>query len=396
MPADASIYNLMQQPKAAPGPLDQFAQAQTVRNLMQSGQLQDAQIRTAERTLADDESTAAAYREAAGDPKRLKELLYGRGLYKQATAAEKAALEAQKEKGLIQKNEVDVRGAQVKQLRDITAGIQDDVGLRLLRDETTKIFGPEVAAQIPQTTADPSFRAWQEKAVLDSDKFIAQQNALRSDATSRRGQDMSAATAAEGRAQSAREGAAGRAVTIRGQDLTDTRAREAAAAAAAKEKSPSDAENVAAGYAARMRNSALLLSDLEKTGGKPELTETALSAVGSKMGANISMSPDRQKYRQAQEDWVRAKLRKESGAVIADDEMEREIRVYFPQIGDDPGTVAQKADSRKQAEISMAQAAGKAKIPDPVTPGGQSASGRIGQPTRAQIDAELKRRGIIK
>jgi hypothetical protein len=65
-------------------------------------------------------------------------------------------------------------------------------------------------------------------------------------------------------------------------------------------------------------------------------------------------------HRQAQEDWVRAKLRKESGAVIADEEMEREIATYFPKPGDTPQVIKQKAKARETAIQGMKKAAGPA------------------------------------
>ena len=55
----------------------------------------------------------------------------------------------------------------------------------------------------------------------------------------------------------------------------------------------------------------------------------------------------------------RAKLRKESGAVIADEEMDREIRVYFPQLGDSTAVISQKRDSRKVAQDAMIRSAGR-------------------------------------
>jgi hypothetical protein len=79
-----------------------------------------------------------------------------------------------------------------------------------------------------------------------------------------------------------------------------------------------------------------------------------------KLGANVSRDAERQKYRQAQEDWVRSKLRKESGAVIADEEMDREIRVYFPQLGDKQAVIDQKKDARKVALSAMFKSAGRA------------------------------------
>jgi hypothetical protein len=187
----------------------------------------------------------------------------------------------------------------------------------------------------------------------------------------------------------------GQEITVRGQDLADDRARQDLALKGLEVKEGEDGtysvidkktnevhpvlqngqpmrspksggtegERISAGFAHRMVATAGILGALEKKGeGKPEILEALLSKapIVGKAASNIFSSEDRQKYRQAQEDWVRAKLRKESGAVIGDDEMDREIRTYFPQIGDGKKVIEQKADARKTAEQGMIQNAGKA------------------------------------
>lgn len=125
-----------------------------------------------------------------------------------------------------------------------------------------------------------------------------------------------------------------------------------------------EGEKTAAGYADRMTAAEKIIGQVASASPKaqkPGLIEQATGGTG--LTANLSRDEDRQQYRQAQEDWVRAKLRKESGAVIADAEMEREISVYFPQIGDGPKVVKQKADARKVAEEAMRKAAGRAASP---------------------------------
>jgi hypothetical protein len=128
---------------------------------------------------------------------------------------------------------------------------------------------------------------------------------------------------------------------------------------------------MAAGYYDRMQSAEKVMKPIEKDAGKPGVRESMMMALpGGEMAANAlpqimgGRSADRQSYRQAQEDWVRAKLRKESGAVIADTEMEREIRTYFPQVGDAPKVIAQKAHSRQVAANAMKTGAG------PVAPAG--------------------------
>jgi hypothetical protein len=70
------------------------------------------------------------------------------------------------------------------------------------------------------------------------------------------------------------------------------------------------------------------------------------------------MSPEQQKYKQAADNWIRANLRKESGAVIGADEMAAEYATYFPQPGDTPEVIAQKAEARRITTDAMKQNAG--------------------------------------
>jgi hypothetical protein len=96
---------------------------------------------------------------------------------------------------------------------------------------------------------------------------------------------------------------------------------------------------------------------LENAFGTPSKTQSILRSIpsaGVTTGiANVFESSGRQQYRQAQENWVTANLRAESGAVIGTDEMEKEISKYFPQTNDKPETIAQKAQARKSAELAM-------------------------------------------
>jgi hypothetical protein len=74
----------------------------------------------------------------------------------------------------------------------------------------------------------------------------------------------------------------------------------------------------------------------------------------------LAMSPETQQYQQAADDWIRSKLRKESGAVIGEDEMAKEYATYFPQPGDSKEVIEQKARARKVATDAMKRMAGTA------------------------------------
>jgi hypothetical protein len=76
--------------------------------------------------------------------------------------------------------------------------------------------------------------------------------------------------------------------------------------------------------------------------------------------SNPTASAKMQQYRQAASDWIRAKLRKESGAVIAKEEMQEEFKTYFPEWGDKKPVLDQKKRARKEAMRAMEIGAGEA------------------------------------
>lgn len=156
----------------------------------------------------------------------------------------------------------------------------------------------------------------------------------------------------------------------------------------APNSTPTGEENLSAGYARRMVEAEGLLAQAVARGYVPgNLRDAAAGAVAGgrdagfarRAAGNAAMSTEGQLYRQAQEDWVRAKLRRESGAVIGEEEMAREIQVYFPQPGDSEAVIAQKSEARRVATEAMRQGAGRAA---PTVPA-----------RAAPPDAALRRRG---
>ena len=88
-------------------------------------------------------------------------------------------------------------------------------------------------------------------------------------------------------------------------------------------------------------------------GAGAEMLASLPTMLGGKMLSNQARSGAQQRFRNAANEWIRAKLRKESGAVIAEDEMDEEYRTYFPVIGDEIETIEQKAKLRATATDSM-------------------------------------------
>lgn len=91
---------------------------------------------------------------------------------------------------------------------------------------------------------------------------------------------------------------------------------------------------------------------------------------------NAMRPDDTQAYEQSAQQWIRAKLRKESGAAIGKDEMANEFLTFFPQYWDGPETVAQKARAREEATKGMIAESGGAygqMFPPAAAPGGPEA-----------------------
>lgn len=98
----------------------------------------------------------------------------------------------------------------------------------------------------------------------------------------------------------------------------------------------------------------------EHTVGDVPFDDTVLAAVrgGSETAANFFRSAEGRRYTQAARQWIRSRLRKESGATISDSEFEGEFATFFPAPGDDEGTIERKREARIEAMRSMAAEAG--------------------------------------
>jgi hypothetical protein len=177
------------------------------------------------------------------------------------------------------------------------------------------------------------------------------------------------------------DSAASNAVTMRGQNMTDARQREAnelgkvpagyrqkadgtglefipggpADPNAAKKAAPTEFQGKSATFGARALEADKILNELG-TNYSPLGINTKSSAarvplVGGALeyGANLTLSDNSQKAEQAQRNFVNAVLRQESGAAINRDEFDNARKQYFPQPGDSQVVIAQKARNRQLA-----------------------------------------------
>lgn len=146
-------------------------------------------------------------------------------------------------------------------------------------------------------------------------------------------------------------------------------------------------------FAARMADAESVIQAMEAKGVSGSDYRTI--AAGSGL-TNWAASPDGQDYRQAQENWVTANLRKESGAAIGKDEMDKDVRKFFPTPGDGESVKAQKARARSVAQQGMLVQAGPgaAQVQGILEKAGakpsQAAAGGLPPDIQAIVDKHLK------
>jgi hypothetical protein len=117
-----------------------------------------------------------------------------------------------------------------------------------------------------------------------------------------------------------------------------------------------DGQSKALLFGSRARDANAVLEGLASKGvnmgSVPKAVAEGVPVVGRALGAiaNATMvSPEQQQAEQAKDDFIHAVLRRESGATIMENEYNGADKQYFPQIGDLPGVLAQKARNRALA-----------------------------------------------
>lgn len=117
-----------------------------------------------------------------------------------------------------------------------------------------------------------------------------------------------------------------------------------------------DEQRKIAGFVTRMTNSEQILADPKVVQAATNLAQVSAGRIP--VAGNYMVSTEFQKFEQAKRDFVNALLRRESGAVINPDEFKNANIQYFPQPGDSPEVIAQKALNRKLAIEGLRVGAG--------------------------------------
>lgn len=163
-----------------------------------------------------------------------------------------------------------------------------------------------------------------------------------------------------------------------------------------------EGQSKTAGYAHRMVQAESTLSKADDSGqsimqssdpGKSSMNPFSgdfWEQMNRKYGPNMTQSPEYQKFFNGAMEWIRAKLRKESGAAISAQEWESEFQTYFPQPGDTPEVIQQKEVFRQNAVESMkAESRGgyKSLFEDDSTPDATDGERRLENMTDAELEA---------
>jgi hypothetical protein len=115
-------------------------------------------------------------------------------------------------------------------------------------------------------------------------------------------------------------------------------------------KGMNETQAKAAGFADRLVEASPLLDTSPPTVGA--------SVLSGLPGGNFALTPNQQSFLQAERNFINAVLRRESGAVISDEEFDNARKQYIPQPGDSQQVLEQKRRNRETVQRSFMRDAG--------------------------------------
>jgi hypothetical protein len=142
-----------------------------------------------------------------------------------------------------------------------------------------------------------------------------------------------------------------------------------------EEKAPTESQAKAGTFYSQMASASDEFENLQKEGFDPTNIGSQIQTSIAGTALTGASSPAAQRANQSQQQWAEAFLRIKTGAAATKDEVTRNIRTFFPQIGDSPAVIKQKARARKQAEqdvLKMTKPPSNVKQPAQTAPAGRS------------------------
>ena len=367
-------------------PLASLAQVSAIQNAQQQNKLADLAYGEKQREVGESRLLGEQYKASVGadgaiDRNKLYTGLAGAGLGAKLPGIQKGFADQDKSALDATKAKLEAGLKHFEMAGQIMSGVKDQASYDLARQQAVQFLGPEAAAKMPAVYDPATIEQGRLKAMSVKEQLEQQWKALEfgqkkeefayrqgNDAANRdvtksgqvitmRGQDMSQGTA------------------IRGQDMTDERAREIndgrmeelkLKRAEQKEKPLTEFQSKATNFAARMQEADKLIASLgDKYSPSAINSKAAVEGtpiVGGMLGAitnKFALSENDQSAEQAQRDFINANLRLESGAAIGKDEFANARKQYFPQPGDTEGQIKQKSENRRLAIEGLKVGAGE-------------------------------------
>jgi len=124
-----------------------------------------------------------------------------------------------------------------------------------------------------------------------------------------------------------------------------------------QDKQPTEAQMSSANFGRKAQDANSVIQKIEDSGYDPSAYGRAARDLPL-LGSFTKSDADRG-YEQAQKEFIAAILRKESGGAITKDEFSEYGKIYFPQPGDGPEVLTQKAIARDKAAKSLLEMAGE-------------------------------------
>jgi hypothetical protein len=327
------------------------------------------------------------------------------GALKQADALQAAQLKAQQDQASLGKTKAETDKLKAEQATKIHGEIKKGLGFVFSNPsreaaesaigQIEQMFGVPMDSyrqQIANLQTPDQFKLWAAGHSIDADKQLTSfttRNTGGSTDTLAQNQVLGTVKVANStRNTQSPDNAATVATQIRGQNMTDSRAREAIAEQrranasvydpergvivnkatgqvipayqdgkpiGAKEKPLNDTQSKALLFGSRMQEADKIIGDIAESGvNRPGNIKTAVESVplvGGALGSifNFTQSSAQQGVEQSKRDFINAVLRRESGAAIAASEFDSADKQYFPQIGDSDEVIEQKALNRQLA-----------------------------------------------
>lgn len=403
MAIDAGIYSQIQQPQQ-PNQLATLAQAYQIKNLQRQGDQADMAAQQQNKLL----QLVGGQDFQQMDTTARASALQGVGAFEQAGNLVRTDAAAGKDKREGEKFQLEGAIKKMETMGQIMGAVKDQASYDIARQQAAQIFGPDMAANIPPVYNPAEVAQKQQQALAMKDRMTMDLQRRGQDVTMR-GQDLSQSTALRGqdlsRQTSLETNANSVNATTRGQDLVNQRALDAQG----KGAKLTEDQGKATGWLVQAENAFknMQAAGFDEKGNplaaaKPGIADAIsnIPLVGGAVG-NSLRTADRQKFVQGASSLSESLLRAATGAGVNKDEAKQKIEELTPQWGEDAATTKQKMAAIPLYIESLKVRAGPgASQAEAIGAGTPKPAGlpqkRAPQPDLSSMEAELKRRGLLK